>query len=519
MHVLPWISATTLSPRRSRRAVTKTNATGTGTGIGIGTGTGIGIGIGIGSDTIGNDSATSKILSGTKSSSASSSSASSSSSSSEGRQSRRNNMPVLSIAARRQTKQPSYSFDSDVDDIFDEYLPSEPFNFDKNFGSELSIKQEPQSLTDAEINALAKDRQKKDNHNMIERRRRFNINDRIKELGTLLPKGSEAFYEVVRDIRPNKGTILKSSVDYIKCLKHEISRLQKNECRQRQMEVQNRKLISRIRELEMQAKSHGIPLSDYNLTSVSAPTPASSYLKSTSPTLSAVESRHSTPLIDDVVDGKLPVISSEPSLGMNQMDELMEDKHPMQVQGGDPMLSSHSSHLLSAPHSPTAAQLQYASNSFGGKGSSENGVLYNGGGGGAHLIDDLHSCSGASNGSCCNVGCGTASSSGCCNHRHHHHTMNQHHHNHSHNHNHGHGSHGSNRHGHRESNQSNNILDMLAHDPLLSSSHRSHVGGVDDDPHASVDLSAAIINDSLSLVDEAHSEPMLLSQDSLGIDL
>lgn len=81
----------------------------------------------------------------------------------------------------------------------------------------------------------------------VERRRRFNINDRIKELGTLLPKGSDAFYEVVRDIRPNKGTILKSSVDYIKCLKHEVTRLRQNELRQRQVELQNRKLMSRIK--------------------------------------------------------------------------------------------------------------------------------------------------------------------------------------------------------------------------------------------------------------------------------
>ena len=28
-------------------------------------------------------------------------------------------------------------------------------------------------------------------HILVERRRRFNINDRIKELGTLLPKGTE----------------------------------------------------------------------------------------------------------------------------------------------------------------------------------------------------------------------------------------------------------------------------------------------------------------------------------------
>jgi len=65
-----------------------------------------------------------------------------------------------------------------------------------------------------EMKQYTKDRQKKDNHNAIERRRRFNINDRIKELGTLLPKQDP-------EMRPNKGTILKSSVDYIQALQQE----------------------------------------------------------------------------------------------------------------------------------------------------------------------------------------------------------------------------------------------------------------------------------------------------------
>lgn len=34
--------------------------------------------------------------------------------------------------------------------------------------SDLLIKQEPSTITDAEMHALAKDRQKKDNHNMSE---------------------------------------------------------------------------------------------------------------------------------------------------------------------------------------------------------------------------------------------------------------------------------------------------------------------------------------------------------------
>lgn len=80
----------------------------------------------------------------------------------------------------------------------------------------------------------------------VERRRRFNINDRIKELGTLLPKSNESYYEIVRDVRPNKGTILKSSVDYIKCLKQEINRLRKTELKQREMEMENKKLLMRI---------------------------------------------------------------------------------------------------------------------------------------------------------------------------------------------------------------------------------------------------------------------------------
>lgn len=86
----------------------------------------------------------------------------------------------------------------------------------------------------------------------VERRRRFNINDRIKELGTLLPKNNDPYYEVVRDVRPNKGTILKSSVDYIKCLKHEVTRLKQNEIRQKQIEHQNRRLLLRIQVIEIQ---------------------------------------------------------------------------------------------------------------------------------------------------------------------------------------------------------------------------------------------------------------------------
>lgn len=84
----------------------------------------------------------------------------------------------------------------------------------------------------------------------VERRRRFNINDRIKELGTLLPKVNEFLYDIIQDLhirQPNKGTILKSSVDYIKCLKYEVNRLKRNEQKQKDLDYQNKRLITRIR--------------------------------------------------------------------------------------------------------------------------------------------------------------------------------------------------------------------------------------------------------------------------------
>lgn len=88
----------------------------------------------------------------------------------------------------------------------------------------------------------------------VERRRRFNINDRIKELGTLLPKNNESYYEIVRDVRPNKGTILKSSVDYIRVLKHEINRLRKAELKQKDMELQNKRLMMRVQVINLETK-------------------------------------------------------------------------------------------------------------------------------------------------------------------------------------------------------------------------------------------------------------------------
>ncbi|XP_062299960.1 transcription factor EB isoform X1 [Scomber scombrus] len=108
----------------------------------------------------------------------------------------------------------------------------------------------------SEARALAKERQKKDNHNLIERRRRFNINDRIKELGTMIPKTNDL---VVSDVRWNKGTILRASVEYIKRMQKDVQRTREVENNFKRMEMANKQLLLRIQELEMQAQMHGLP--------------------------------------------------------------------------------------------------------------------------------------------------------------------------------------------------------------------------------------------------------------------
>ncbi|XP_029948401.1 transcription factor EB isoform X2 [Salarias fasciatus] len=118
----------------------------------------------------------------------------------------------------------------------------------------------------SEARALAKERQKKDNHNLIERRRRFNINDRIKELGTMIPKTNDL---VLSDVRWNKGTILRASVEYIKRMQKDVQRTREVENNFKRMEVANKQLLLRIQELEMQARLHGLPSnSGLNLTDI-----------------------------------------------------------------------------------------------------------------------------------------------------------------------------------------------------------------------------------------------------------
>jgi len=130
------------------------------------------------------------------------------------------------------------------------------------------VKEEP--LGEDDLKVFTKDRVKKDNHNMIERRRRFNINDRIKELGTLLPTQNEPYYELVRDVRQNKGSILKASVDYIKLLRRDRERRSGLEERCKKLEQNHRRALLKIQEYEQRLAGLGVPVENASWRSATA---------------------------------------------------------------------------------------------------------------------------------------------------------------------------------------------------------------------------------------------------------
>uniref|UniRef100_A0A914HYE1 BHLH domain-containing protein n=1 Tax=Globodera rostochiensis TaxID=31243 RepID=A0A914HYE1_GLORO len=123
-----------------------------------------------------------------------------------------------------------------------------------------------QNLTEAEI---FKDRRKKDIHNMIERRRRYNINDRIKELGLMLPKSTS------EEMKLNKGTILKASCDYIRQLQKDREIMIRQQQQNARLEDLTRQYFQRIQELEQQLEKNGINVPPSNLPVLGAFSPSS----------------------------------------------------------------------------------------------------------------------------------------------------------------------------------------------------------------------------------------------------
>lgn len=158
---------------------------------------------------------------------------------------------------------------------------------------------------------------------------------------------------------------------------------------------------------------------------------------------------------------------------MNQIDELMEDcKHP--VQGGDPMLSSHSHMLSPASHSHNFKPKSSVSETIGlfRTNSSKSSTT---------IVDDCTSC-----------------------YVHHHNNLNHH-------------KHHSCHHRLSESVKHSEYTEVHNHDSLLLTSSQQSLC---EDQQSSADLSGGLINDDLSsLVDDSHSEPMLLTPETLEIDL
>ncbi|CAL8078870.1 unnamed protein product [Orchesella dallaii] len=117
---------------------------------------------------------------------------------------------------------------------------------------------------------VTKDRIKKDNHNKIERKRRFHINDMITEQGRLLPKQNERHHEIIGDVKQNKGSILKASVDYTKALKHDNENLFH---KLQNIELENKALLLKLKHLEQFCKQSGLQLPENIITWKSCSSP------------------------------------------------------------------------------------------------------------------------------------------------------------------------------------------------------------------------------------------------------
>ena len=190
------------------------------------------------------------------------------------------------------------------------------------------------------IKLFEKERQKKNNHNLIERRRRFNINDRIKELGTLLPLAE------LNDSRQNKGTILKASVDYIKKLQRDANKAKMFEAKQRQLEESNRQMRMRIQELELTARAHGIATPSLNpetqkLAEVAEQVLGSVTPRTKSPLAVGMTTTEARPFNADLSTELSEVLRSSPGIDLSRLHIKQEKPET------PPHISSVSTDLLS----------------------------------------------------------------------------------------------------------------------------------------------------------------------------
>lgn len=88
-------------------------------------------------------------------------------------------------------------------------------------------------------------RRRKEFHNAVERRRRELIKAKIKELGALAPPSLLNFDGDGKEVKPNKGTILKTTIEYMECLRQvlEIQEKKKEQLREKISKLESKRLI------------------------------------------------------------------------------------------------------------------------------------------------------------------------------------------------------------------------------------------------------------------------------------
>uniref|UniRef100_A0AC34Q2H8 BHLH domain-containing protein n=1 Tax=Panagrolaimus sp. JU765 TaxID=591449 RepID=A0AC34Q2H8_9BILA len=176
-------------------------------------------------------------------------------------------------------------------------------------------------------NDFYRDRRKKDIHNMIERRRRYNINDRIKELGLMLPKST------AEEMKLNKGTILKASCDYIRQLQQDRDVMLKQQQEKQRLEEAAKLYAKRIKELEEHLQKNGVVVPE----GTSVP-PLSSITTET--TKSHVRPIKQEPYDEPLSPSQTPTGSYTSSGFMNQMQEMQIASPGGYHQGNGPMVGS-----------------------------------------------------------------------------------------------------------------------------------------------------------------------------------
>jgi len=125
----------------------------------------------------------------------------------------------------------------------------------------IDFKEEPAFFED--FNHPVKDSERKIKHNKIERARRLFIDAKIRELGFLLPKQNEVYHELAKEIKHNKGGILRATVTYVKILKSDQLKKQKLEEICRMQHEQITVIMDKIREYEGEMRSYQIPVKQF----------------------------------------------------------------------------------------------------------------------------------------------------------------------------------------------------------------------------------------------------------------